>query len=152
MRRLLIRHALFTFIILVTQIDLCAQDKGTSYWNHSTPLVSYRLPPPPVGYKPTLEDLDGDGDPDIIHSMTIRNTPILWIDDDDDLKSGDFEGDTDSDCLLIDVNQDGKYCDHEDIAVDWIDTDADGKADMQVFVENAMENEERNFDFLSLNF
>ena len=145
MRRFLKCHTLFTFIVLVSLIDLCAQEEDTSYWNNSTPLVSYRLVPPPVGYKPTLKDLDGDGDPDIIYSMTIRNTPILWIDDDDDLKSGDFEGDTDSDCLLIDVNRDGKYCDHEDIAVDWIDTDMDGEADMQVFVENAREDEERKW-------
>lgn len=130
---------LITFIILVIHIDLSAQEKGASYWNNSTPLVSYRLPPPPVGYKPTLVDLDGDGDPDIIHSITIRNTPVLWIDDDDDLRPDDLEGDTDSDCLLVDVNRDGRYCDYQDIAVDWIDTDRDGLADMQVFVENAEE-------------
>jgi hypothetical protein len=114
-----------------------------SYWNSNIPLISYRLPPPPVGYEPTYIDLDKDGDPDIIRSITIHNTPILWIDDDDDLKEGELEGDTDSDCILIDVNKDGKYCDRGDIAIDWIDTDNDGKADMQVFVENSEAEEQR---------
>lgn len=116
--------------------SLRAQD-STPYWNSNTPLVSYRLPLPPVGYQPTQEDLDGDGDPDIIRSVTIHNTPIIWIDDDDDMKVGDLEGDTDSDCLLIDVNKDGKYGDRGDVAVDWIDTDGDGDADMQAYVENS---------------
>lgn len=108
-----------------------------NYWNANTPLVSYRLPPPPVDYQPTLVDLDKDGDPDIIYSITIHNTPIMWIDDDDDMKEDDFEGDTDSDCLLIDINKDGKYCDINDVAFDWVDTDADGVADMQVYIDNA---------------
>lgn len=108
-----------------------------TYWNDNTPLVSYRLPPAPMGYQPTYIDLDKDGDPDILRTITIHNTPVQWIDDDDDLKVGDIEGDTDSDCVMIDVNKDGKYGDRGDLAVDWIDTDGDGKADMQVLVENA---------------
>lgn len=111
-----------------------------NYWNNNTPLVSYRLPPPPIGYEPSYIDLDGDGDADIIKSITVHNKPIMWIDDDDDMQDGDLEGDTDSDCLLIDVNNDGKYCDRGDIAVDWVDTDGDGNADMQVFIENSKEN------------
>lgn len=112
-------------------------DVDKSYWNNYTPLVSYRLPPPPVGYKPKLEDLDGDGDPDIIYSVTINDTPIMWIDDDDDMENSDYEGDTDSDCLLLDINKDGKYGDVNDAAFDWVDTDADGIADMQLYVDNA---------------
>ena len=116
-----------------------ATDAPKGYWNERTPLVSYRLPPPPVDYTPIVIDLDKDGDPDLIKSITIHNTPVLWIDDDDDMKVGDLEGDIDSDCLLIDVNKDGKYCDQGDIAIDWVDTDADNNADMQVFIENASE-------------
>ena len=112
-------------------------DVDKSYWNNYTPLVSFRLPPPPPGYQPRLEDLDGDGDPDVIYSVTIRNTPIMWIDDDDDMTKDDFEGDTDSDCLLIDINKDGKYCDINDAAFDWVDVDGDGVADMQLYVDNA---------------
>ncbi len=134
--------------------NLVAQDselpKADNYWNNQTPLVSYRLPPPPIGYKPVLEDLDGDGDPDIIYSVTIRNTPILWIDDDDDMTADDFEGDTDSDCLLIDVNKDGKYCDFKDAALDWVDTDADGVADMQVYVDNAPRGTRRGAHYMWL--
>ena len=138
-----------TFIILIS-VALCANAQQnnnlqTSYWNNNTPLVSYRLPPPPLDYKPILKDLDMDGDPDLIYSVTINNTPILWIDDDDDMESTDFEGDTDSDCLLIDVNKDGKYGDHDDVAVDWIDTDGDGDADMQVYVENSKADNPRMF-------
>lgn len=130
------------FLITVIANNVWAQsDDATknNYWNVNTPLVSYRLPPPPTNYKPTLIDLDKDGDPDIMYSITIHNTPIIWIDDDDDMKFDDLEGDIDSDCLLIDVNKDGKYCDESDIAVDWIDTDADGKSDMQVFIDNPAE-------------
>lgn len=132
---------LYFILLIVLSTTVWSQDEDESnanenYWNNETPLVSYRLPPPP-GYRPQLKDMDGDGDPDIIYSMTIRNTPILWIDDDDDLKNGDLEGDTDSDCLLIDVNKDGKYCDYADVAIDWVDTNGDGDADMQVYVENS---------------
>ncbi|WP_274824011.1 alpha/beta hydrolase [Maribacter polysaccharolyticus] len=108
-----------------------------AYWNNDTPLVPFRLPPAPIGYQPTYIDLDQDGDPDILRTITIHNTPVQWIDDDDDLKVGDIEGDTDSDCVMVDVNKDGKYGDYGDLAVDWIDTDGDGKADMQVLVENS---------------
>lgn len=128
--------------IIVFSASFLAQEKHNvdsinDYWNNSTPLVSYRLPPPPIGYQPTYIDLDKDGDPDIIRSITIHNTPIQWIDDDDDLQLGDLEGDTDSDCVMIDVNKDGKYGDRGDMAIDWIDTNNDGQADMQVLVENA---------------
>ena len=130
------------FLIAIIANNVLAQSNdanNTNYWNSNTPLVSYRLPPPPADYKPTLFDLDKDGDPDLLYSITIHNTPIIWIDDDDDMEYDDLEGDTDSDCLLIDVNKDGKYCDQGDIAVDWIDTDADGKSDMQLFVDNPAE-------------
>jgi hypothetical protein len=138
--------ALFVLLLFANKMAAHPRDSlqlENNYWNNQTPLVSYRLPPPPVGYKPTLVDLDNDGDPDIIYSITINNTPVLWIDDDDDLKKSDFEGDTDNDCLLIDVNKDGKYHSFEDVAVDWVDTDSDGEADMQVFVEYPEQGERR---------
>lgn len=135
-------NKLFITILLIVSNFSWSQQKNIitqtdNYWNNNTPLVSYRLPPPPIGYHPTYIDLDMDGDPDIIQSITIHNTPIQWIDDDDDLEIGDIEGDTDSDCVMIDVNKDGKYGDRGDMAIDWIDTNSDGKADMQVLVENS---------------
>jgi hypothetical protein len=126
--------------VMAQEID---NTSSKNYWNNNTPLVSYRLPPPPLGYIPKQIDLDNDGDPDIIRSVTINNTPIQWIDDDDDMAVGDFEGDTDSDCLMIDVNKDGKYGDRSDVAIDWIDTDGDGVADMQVFVDNTKSEDKR---------
>ncbi|MFB9052688.1 hypothetical protein ACFFVB_06300 [Formosa undariae] len=132
----------FSIVLLLLTSSIHAQEQDdhiqdNNYWNSNTPLAAYRLPPAPKGYKPTYIDLDGDGDPDVLRSITIHNTPIQWIDDDDDMKEGEFEGDTDSDCLMIDVNKDGKYGDRGDMAIDWIDTDDDGKADMQVLVENS---------------
>ncbi|WP_372776002.1 hypothetical protein [Mangrovibacterium sp.] len=137
MSRLLILMMLMQAIIIVATGQPSNNSTKNEYWNSNIPLVSYRLPPPPPDYKPKLVDLDNDGDPDLIYSVTVNNTPILWIDDDDDLTDDAIEGDTDSDCLLIDVNRDGKYCDQGDVAVDWVDTDNDGIADLQVFVENA---------------
>jgi hypothetical protein len=105
------------------------------YWNTRTPLTPYRLAPPPLGFKPKYIDLNGDGKPDAIESVTLNNIPILWIDDDGDMKQDDLEGDTDNDCLLIDRNKDGKFGSWGDLIIDWIDTDEDGKADLQVIAE-----------------
>jgi hypothetical protein len=137
---------LLMLLLLTTSIwaqPIDSLNHTNKYWNSDIPLVSFRLPPPPIGYQPSYIDLDNDGDPDIIRSVTIHNTPIQWIDDDDDLKVGDLEGDTDNDCVMIDVNKDGKYGDRGDIAIDWIDTDDDGLADMQVLVENSEFDEPR---------
>ncbi len=54
-------------------------------------------------------DLDNDGDPDLIKSTIADTLTIYWIDDDDDMKSTDFEGDLDNDCLIIDRNNDGFF-------------------------------------------
>src|SRR5882757_2883155 len=109
--------------------------KPDAYWNTGLRINALRLPPPPLGYKPKLVDLDGDGDPDIMYSITANNIPVLWIDDDDDMKWTDTEGDTDSDCLLIDRNKDGKYGGMGDLIIDWVDNDKDNKADMQVVID-----------------
>lgn len=136
-----------SFVTVAANALLAQQTENSSltnsYWNSNTPLVSYRLPPPPIDYTPSFIDLDNDGDPDLIRSITIHNTPIQWIDDDDDLQPGELEGDTDSDCVMIDVNKDGRYGDRGDVAIDWIDTNNDGTADMQVFVENTKQEESR---------
>lgn len=107
----------------------------SGYWGTHLAITSLRLPPPPIGYKPLLKDLDGDGDPDIMYSITRDSIPILWIDDDDDMKWTDTEGDTDNDCLLIDRNKDGIYGGMGDLIIDWVDNNGDGKADMQVIVD-----------------
>ena len=59
-------------------------------------------------FSPELKhiDLDNDGDPDLIRIMLFDSIPAYWIDDDDDMKISDREGDLDNDCLIIDRNND----------------------------------------------
>ena len=109
------------------------------YWNANTLLIPYRLPPAPAGYKPTYIDLDGDGDPDILRTVTANGIPVQWIDDDDDMQYGDLEGDTDNDCLMIDRNKDGVYGGYGDLIIDWVGEDEDGNPAMQVVVDNIPE-------------
>ena len=126
------------FLILLLSVECVAakaQFKNNTYWNSRSQLTPYRLPPPPPDYKPQYLNLDNDGDPDVLKSFTANEVPVMWIDDDDDMTYGDAEGDTDSDCLLIDRNKDGKGGSWGDLIIDWNDNDDDQKADMQVVVE-----------------
>ena len=105
------------------------------YWNQKLQIEPFRLPLPPVGYQVEYIDLNGDGKSDAIKSVTVNDTPILWLDDDGNMKEGDIEGDMINDCLLIDRNKDGIYGGQGDLIIDWVDTDDDGKADMQIVIE-----------------
>lgn len=98
-------------------------------------IASFRMPLPPPGFKPKLEDLNGDGKSEAIYSITGDSVPILWIDDDRDMKWTDIEGDMDNDCLLIDRNKDGIYGGDGDLVIDWVDSDNDGKADLQIVMD-----------------
>jgi len=128
------KNCILSVIIILIGSSLMAQN-AKPYWNSKIPLNSYRLPPAPAGSKIKFTDLDKDGDPDVLETMTINNTPVRWIDDDDDMKITDTEGDTDSDCLMIDRDKDGKFGSYNDLVIDWNDTNKDGKADMQVVVD-----------------
>ena len=110
------------------------------YWNQKLQIEPFRLPLPPVGYQVEYVDLNGDGKPDAIKSVTVNDTPILWLDDDGNMKEGDIEGDMINDCLLIDRNKDGIYGGQGDLIIDWVDTDDDGKADMQIVIEYPKKN------------
>ncbi len=110
------------------------------YWNQKSQIEPFRLPLPPVGYQVEYIDLNGDGKPDAIKSVTVNDTPILWLDDDGNMKGGDIEGDMINDCLLIDRNKDGIYGGQGDLIIDWVDTDDDGKADMQIVIEYPKKN------------
>lgn len=123
----------FLFFLLLPFVTL-AQGQD-SYWNQKLPIIPYRLPPPPIGYQVEHIDFDNDGDPDAIKSVTANGIPVLWIDDDDDMQNSDVEGDTDSDCLLIDRNNDGFYGGLGDLIIKWCDSNSDGVADMQLLVE-----------------
>ena len=98
-------------------------------------IASFRMPLPPPDFKPKLEDLNGDGKPEAIYSMTGDSIPILWIDDDGDMQWSDIEGDMDNDCLLIDRNKDGVYGGDGDLVIDWVDSNDDGKADLQIVMD-----------------
>ena len=110
------------------------------YWNQKLQIEPFRLPLPPVGYQVEYIDLNGDGKPDAIKSVTVNDAPILWLDDDGNMKKGDIEGDMINDCLLIDRNKDGIYGGQGDLIIDWVDTDDDGKADMQIVIEYPKKN------------
>lgn len=127
-------------ILLLTSLTanyLFGQSNDTTrYWNRNTQLIPWRPMPPLKPATIKYSDLDKDGDPDIL-SYTLENgMAIIWIDDDDDMKKGDLEGDTDSDCLLIDRNMDGIFAGPRDLSIDWGDENGDGKADIQLIVSN----------------
>jgi hypothetical protein len=88
-------------------------------------------------YKVTYLDLDNDGDPDVLKTSINDSIPIQWIDDDDNMKYGDVQGDMNNDCLMVDRNKDGKYGDELDLIIDWVDENSDGKADLQIVADNA---------------
>ena len=81
-------------------------------------------------------DIDNDGDPDILRYVINDTIPVQWIDDDDDMKFDDISGDLDSDCLMIDINNNGHYGNGSDLIIDWNDENGNGIADMQVVLEN----------------
>jgi hypothetical protein len=144
LKKYLINSTIFLIIIFYSS-SLFSQKNNISYWNHNTQLLPWRMVP--TISKITYLDLDKDGDPDILKAMLNDSIPILWIDDDDDMKQGDKEGDTDNDCLLIDKNEDGIFAGPFDFSIDWIDEDHDGKADIQLIVNNAGTKVRNYFDW-----
>lgn len=129
---------------LLTSAQEPSAQESNRYWNANTLLIPYRLPPAPAGHTPTYIDLDGDGDPDILRTVTAKDIPVQWIDDDDDMQNGCLEGDTDNDCLMIDRNRDGVYGGHGDLIVDWVAADENGNPAMQVVVDNVPEDKLMN--------
>ena len=124
-------------LILFPVLELVAQVRQNQvYWNEKTQLIPWRLPF--VADSKNLEyvDLDNDGDPDVLKTTILGGVPIMWIDDDDDMKRGDLEGDQDNDCLCVDINKDGNFGGPEDLCIDWTDTDNDGIAEVQLVVIN----------------
>ncbi len=134
------------FITLLVSLGCLLYDNvsgqtSQSYWNTNSLLLPLRLPLPPMGYKPSYSDLDKDGDPDILRSITSNGIPVQWIDDDDDMRFNDLEGDTDNDCLMIDRNKDGAYGMYGDLVIDWVAKDDAGNPAMQVVVDNIAESQ-----------
>ncbi|MBX6360588.1 MAG: hypothetical protein IRZ03_10975 [Acidobacterium ailaaui] len=104
------------------------------YWNTDIKITPFRLPPPPAGYTPQYIDLDGDGTPDILKTITKDSIPVMWIDDNGNMKYGDISGDVIGDCLLIDRNKDGRY----DLIIDWVEGDST-QPPMQVIADYPFE-------------
>ncbi len=118
----------------------------TRYWNDHTMLLPWRLPLVAKTSAVRYQDLDNDGRPDVIRTFILDSIPIMWIDDDGDMQYGDTEGDTDNDCLLVDLNRDGVFGGIGDLSIDWVDIDNNGIADIQFVVQNGIREELVSFD------
>ncbi len=140
------KKQLTLILFVISFLPLSAFCQKNDYWNHNTQLTPWRIPLP-MNHHYRLEDLDKDGDPDLVYSFINDSIPIIWIDDDDDMKASDFEGDIDNDCVLIDRNRDGVYAGPEDLSVDWCDEDGDGIADIQMVAQNGPVSNRYFFDF-----
>lgn len=125
------------FILLFTSLQIFGQNisERNRFWQSNKHLTPFRMPLPLLNEKINYIDLDNDGDPDVLQTKINGTIPIQWIDDDDDMKEGDYEGDMDSDCLMVDRNKDGFYGGGHDIIIDWNDEDGDNLADLQVVVD-----------------
>lgn len=139
---------ILVLLILFTEGDILAQ-KQSVFWNYQTKLQPWRLPLPDNLNKIGRMDLDKDGDPDVIKYTILDSIPVMWVDDDDDMKWTDIEGDMDNDCLFIDRNKDGIFAGPWDISIDWDDEDSDGRADMQFVIENDNPYKRNGFDWKS---
>jgi hypothetical protein len=135
------KNTLLVFIGLVIGLAGIAQNNLKLSWNLNSKLNSYKLFAIMAGSKPEFIDLDNDGDPDVMRYNTANGFHVQWIDDDDDMKATDTCGDTDNDCLMVDMNNDGMYGSFSDVIIDWVDTNEDGKADIQIYSEFASEKE-----------
>lgn len=125
------------FLIAVSLIFILSLGLSAQHVERNKQLLTPFRPMLPTNINQiSYEDLDNDGDPDILKTMMNEDIPVMWIDDDDDMKYGDLEGDLDSDCMLVDRNNDGKYGHETDFIVDFGDEDGDGDADIQVIAEN----------------
>ncbi len=116
--------------------EIIKKEGNTTYthWNDAGLLNTYRLainPDAPVEYI----DLTGNGKPDVLKTYTVNWIPVQWIADGGKMEYGDLQGNIGTDCLMADLNGDGKYGSYGDVVVDWIDLDGDGVADLQVYYQ-----------------
>lgn len=119
-------------MVLLDSIVVKSEQK---WWNSNTRLNPLRPSPPAEGSVVRYYDLNSDGKPDVLQTVTAEGTPVQWIDDNGNMKIGDISGDMVDDCLMVDRNRDGLYGHANDLVIDWVDTDGDGKADLQTVCE-----------------
>ena len=136
-----------TFLSIFLYPAFTQVNPTVKYWNKDTHLIPWRIPLSSDFSKIVYTDLDKDGDPDILKTVMNDSIRLLWIDDDDDMKQGDLEGDTDNDCLLIDRNNDGIFAGPKDLSIDWCDEDKDGIPDLQLVVQNGESSKRYFFDW-----
>ena len=126
---------IFNLLFLIIAISATAQEK-TTFRNGQLDVVLSPFRLPMATGEVMYEDLDKDGDPDVLRTTLPSGIKVQWIDDDDDMETGDREGDLDNDCVMIDLNKDGIYGGEKDLIVDWSDENGDGQADVQAIVDN----------------
>ncbi len=129
----------FLLVLMITSVFSANQNKKTN--NTLKPkglelkIMPIRLPIATDLSKIKYYDFDKDGDIDALE-YSVKGIHTLWIDDDDDMKNGDMEGDMDNDCLCIDKDNDGVFAGPWDFCVDFRDTNNDGIADIETVIEN----------------
>ena len=86
------KHKNIPLILLIlfsaVTYNLYAQQK---YWNEHTQLTPWRFPLTADKAGLTYEDLTGDGTPDIIRAFVLDSIPVMWIDDDGDMRYDDWK-------------------------------------------------------------
>ena len=127
-------------LYLVFQASPLVAQEAPAYWGTQSQLQPWRLPLTTGIEDLTYQDLDQDGDPDVL-TYQLGDISVKWIDDDDDMQMGDIEGDLDSDCLLTDLNGDGIFGGPHDLIIDWNDENGDQVADLQVFIQQTPNDE-----------
>lgn len=143
----------FFFLCLVACPVLTAQEVlldslvvgGTGrWWNYSAGLNPLRVAPPAAGTVVYYYDLSGDGRPDMLRTLTAGGVHVQWVDDNGNMQIGDISGDLVDDCLMVDRDGDGRYAADGDIVIDWVDTDGDGNADIQIVADYPVSMERRS--------
>jgi hypothetical protein len=124
----LLNYIMKRILLIAAIIAASAAASARPYWNNKLRIMPLR---PPVGENPEFLDLNGDGKQDAVKAEFPGGVPILWLDDDGNMKQGDLEGDTVNDCLLVDRDCDGAY----DLVVKFADINLDGKADLQLIMD-----------------
>ena len=118
------KHITLSLALLIACLQMAAQP----YWNINTRIMPLRVP---VGERPEFLDLNNDGRQDAVKSYIRGDIPILWLDEDGNMKAGDIEGDVVNDCLLVDRDKDGIY----DLIVKHADQTGNGVADVQLVID-----------------